>query len=65
MTKCLLSTLAGVMMVVQLALAQSAADVVVPIAISTTTNPPAITLSFPTRPTDTLTIIGRKLINQT
>ena len=45
--------------------AQSAADVVVPITISTSTNPPSITLTFPTLPTDTLTIVGRKLIDDT
>jgi hypothetical protein len=46
-------------------MAQTAADVVVPIAVTTNANPPSITLTFPARPTDTLTVIGRKLINQT
>ncbi len=47
------------------AAAQTAADVVVPITVSVNTSPPSIALSFPSQPTDTLTIIGRKLINQT
>ncbi len=45
--------------------AQTAADVVVPITVTTSTNPPSITLNFPSQPSDTLTIIGRKLLNQT
>ncbi len=64
MHKRLLLTLAWAVAACAL-MAQTAADVVVPIAITTNANPPAITLTFPTRPTDTLTIIGRKLINQT
>ncbi len=64
MKKRLLLTLAWVA-VVRLLWAQSAADVVVPITITTNTSPTSITLSFPTQPTDTLTIIGRKLINET
>lgn len=64
MHKRLLLTLAWAVAACAL-MAQTAADVVVPIAITTNANPPAITLTFPARPTDTLTIIGRKLINQT
>ncbi|MCS7035978.1 MAG: hypothetical protein NZM41_04880, partial [Saprospiraceae bacterium] len=64
MHKRLLLTLAGAVAACAL-MAQTAADVVVPIAVTTNANPPSITLTFPARPTDTLTIIGRKLINQT
>ncbi|MCS6927856.1 MAG: SprB repeat-containing protein, partial [Saprospiraceae bacterium] len=64
MNKYLLLLLAWVI-AANASIGQTAADVVVPITVTTNSNPPSITLTFPARPTDTLTVIGRKLINQT
>ncbi|MEQ1744411.1 MAG: T9SS type A sorting domain-containing protein [Saprospiraceae bacterium] len=46
-------------------MAQNASDIVVPITVTTTNNPPAITLTFPAVTGATATFVGRKLVNET
>lgn len=43
--------------------AQNASDIVVPVTVSTSTNPPVINLSFPATTNAVSTLIGRKFIN--
>ncbi|MCB0532452.1 MAG: T9SS type A sorting domain-containing protein [Lewinellaceae bacterium] len=54
----------GALLVVHLLGAQNTSDIVVPVTVTTSSNPPVINLSFPATANAVSTLIGRKFINQ-